>query len=133
MGSKTDGGAPKVQIETTGAFGQSTVRQISLDTNRPDLHGEFLFRFGNAIALPTRGLYTDAALWVLSVASPLRLVYSAVTGGLFGPGVGVVLLYAAGLPLVIAALAVGAQLPSHRPAVFYRFSLAALGVFLAVI
>ena len=129
----TDKGAPKVQVETTDAFGRPVVKQISLDTNRPDLHVEFLFRFGNAVAIPTRGLYTDAALWVLCVAVAFRVIYSAVSMQLIGAGVGVTLLYVIFLPLVVAMLAVAAQLPSHRPACFYRFSLAALGVVLAVV
>lgn len=128
-----DRGAPKVQVETTDAFGRPIVEQISLDTNRTDLHIEFLFRFGNAIALPTRGLYTDAALWVLSVATILRVAYSAVRLGLVQEMIAEFLVYFAFLPPLVAMVAIVIQLPSHRPACIYRLILIALGFTLAIV
>lgn len=128
-----DRGAPKVQVETTDAHGRPIIKQISLDTNRTDLHVEFLFRFGNAITLPTRGLYTDAAMWVLVPATILRVAYSAVRLGLLQEIIGEFLVYFAFLPLLVAMVAIVVQLPSHRPACLYRLVLIALGVTLAVV
>ena len=128
-----DRGAPKVQIETADAFGRPIVEQISLDTNRADLHVEFLFRYGNAIALPTRGLYTDAALWVLTVATILRVTYSAVRLGLLTSIIAEFLVYFAFLPLLVGMVAIVVQLPSHRPACLYRLILIALGFTLAIV
>lgn len=127
-----DRGAPKVQVETTDAHGRPIINQITLDTNRTDLHVEFLFRFGNAIALPTRGLYTDAATWVLTTATILRLAFSVVVMGWLPEIIGEVLVYVAFLPLLIGLCAIVVQLPSHRPACIYRIILIALGVALAV-
>lgn len=127
-----DRGAPKVQVETTDAHGRPIIKQITLDTNRTDLHIEFLFRFGNAVTLPTRGLYTDAALWVLTTATVLRVTYSVVRMGWLSQIIGEVLVYVAGLPMLIALCAIVVQLPSHRPACLYRIVLIALGVALAV-
>lgn len=128
-----DRGAPKVQVETTDAHGRPVIKQITLDTNRTDLHIEFLFRVGNALSLPTRGLYTDAAMWVLGVATILRVAYSAVRLGIIREIVAEFLVYFTFLPLLIAMMAIVVQLPTHRPACLYRIILVALGVTLAVV
>lgn len=120
--------APKVQVESSNAFGQATVRQISLDTNRVDIHNESLFRFGNAVAIPSRGLYTDALLWLLAVATPIRLIDSAFQVGLISAPVGWVLLAILVMPLGWALFSVFVQLPKLRPAVLYRLALVALGL-----
>lgn len=74
--------APKVQIETVGAFGQPTVRQIELDTNRLKVKVDALQGFSNAIAMPRRGIFADCALWVLGLAVLVRLPLSLAIGGL---------------------------------------------------
>lgn len=130
---RLDSNAPKVQVETTDPLGRPITQQITLDTNRTDLHIEFLFRVGNAIAMPTRGIYTDAVMWVLTAATVLRVSYSAVLIGVIPRIIAEFLVYFTFLPLLIALSAIVVQLPTHRPACLYRMILVALGVTLAVV
>lgn len=132
MAKRKDPGAPKVNVESVDALGRPIVQQIELDTNRPDLHIEFLFRFGNAIALPSRGLYTDAALWVLCVATPLRLVYSAMLLNIITGGVARAVLLLIFLPPIFGLLVVSTQVRSHRVSVLYRCFLIAVGILTAI-
>lgn len=123
---------PIVQVETTGALGQQTVKQVALDTNRVDVHIESLQRFGNLVALPSRGIYTDGVLWVLSVAVPLRLLDSAYIAGLL-PAVGLLAVFGLlAVPLLLAICMVFLQLPSHRLACIYRAGLVVCGFLLAL-
>lgn len=112
--------APKVQIETTGAFGQSVVKQISLDTNRLTVKVDALQGFSNAIAIPRRGIFADSALWILGIAVlirwPLSLAIAQVLP-LWGLGLGLGLIAA---PIGFALFSVWIAVPEQRPDVCYR-------------
>lgn len=122
--------APRVQIETTGALGQTTVQQISLDSNRLRVKTESLQRFSNFIAIPSRGMWLDCVQWVLSVAMLIRVVLSlgmlTQSYAVLGIGWGLMALMAA-FPLV----SVFTQVPDMRMDCFFRFCQINAGVVLA--
>lgn len=123
---------PKVQIPVSNAFGQQSVKQIELDHNRPSVHSESLSRFANMVALPSRGIYTDALLWVLSAAVPIRLLNSAVLVGLLPQAAAASIAELLVSPMLLAMLQVVWELPTLRGACLYRGLLIALGTFVAI-
>lgn len=122
-------GAPQVQVR--GRFGQ--VNQISLDTNRPSLQGEALWRAQNLVSFSTRGVYSDALLWILTPAVTVRLLNLAVAIGL--PGIaGFTLAVFLITPPMLLVLFAGVQSPgSHGGAAIYRYLLVAVGLVLAIL
>ncbi len=123
--------APTVQVETTGLFGQPTVRQIQLDSNRLTVKVESLQRFSNAVAIPSRGIWADALFWVLGIATLLRLPLSLVIAGwipLFALGLAVGLV---ALPLIFILAMVWMQIPDQRGDCLYRLCLTLVALCLA--
>ncbi|MEO0538378.1 MAG: hypothetical protein AAF215_31510 [Cyanobacteria bacterium P01_A01_bin.123] len=122
--------APKVQIETVGMFGQPTVKQIELDTNRLRVKTESLQRFSNMVAVPSRGIFLDALMWVFTTAVLLRWALSlAITFGglqLLGLAWGILIL-SCGFPLVVVFM----QVPELRIDCFARFCMINAGFALA--
>ncbi|MFG6094026.1 hypothetical protein SPB21_02185 [Leptothoe sp. ISB3NOV94-8A] len=123
---------PKVQIPVSNAFGQQSVKQIELDNNRPSIHRESLNRFSNMVALPSRGIYTDALLWVLSTAVLIRLLNSAVIVGLLPQAAAASIASLLISPVLLAMLQVVWELPPLRGACLYRGALMVLGIFVAI-
>lgn len=121
--------APKVQQK--GAFGQ--VNTITLDTNRPETTSETLFRAGNAIALPSHGIYSDALIWILVPAVSIRFVMHLVAFGVL-PGVGALAVLAFLLvpPMLIICYVCAQLSQTHTSASLYRLSLIAAGLALAI-
>jgi hypothetical protein len=123
--------APRVQIETTGLFGQPTVKQIQLDTNRLQVKTESLQRFSNAIAIPSRGMWADALLWILWIAVLIRLPLSLAISQVLPPwGLGLTLAIVAA-PVLFALVSVWTSVPDQRVDCFYRFCLINAAVLLA--
>lgn len=127
--AKTDNNAPKIQIgDRLGGF-----KQISLDSNRPSIADESLFRFANAIATPSRGLFSDALLWPLAVGVPTRLIYSAISFGIVAPAAGFGIIAFFLIPLILVVCYTASQLPdTHGMFCLYRLLQIALGLALAI-
>jgi len=127
--AKTDSNAPTIQIgDRLGGF-----KQISLDSNRPSIADESLFRCANAVALPSRGMFSDALLWPLAVGVPCRLIYAAIGFGLLSPVAGFGLIAFFLVPLIIVVCYTATQLPdSHGAFSLYRLVQIALGLALAL-
>ncbi|MEO1211636.1 MAG: hypothetical protein AAFX78_19205 [Cyanobacteria bacterium J06638_20] len=123
--------APTVQIETTGLLGQPTVQQIQLDSNRLKVKVESLQRFSNAIAIPSRGIWADSLLWVLGIATLVRLPLSVVVAGLAPPYLLALIWGLVALPLAFALGMVFIQVPEQRGDCCYRFCLINAGVAVA--
>ena len=123
--------APTVQIETAGLFGQPTVKQIQLDSNRLKVKVESLQRFSNAIALPSRGIWADALLWVLSVATFIRLPLSLGLAGMMPLFMLGLLWGLAAMPVLFMLGMVFVAVPDQRGDCFYRFCLINSGVMIA--
>ena len=120
-----DSNQPKVQVR--GRFGQ--VNQIALDTNRPSLHGEAIWRSSNMVALSTRGIYSDALLWVLTPAVTVRFIELAILVGLPAYAGLTLLIFLLAPVFLLIFLAVSAQ--GLRMAGIYRTILIVLGLVLA--
>lgn len=132
MSNKTQpSDAPRVQIETTGMFGQPVVKQIALDTNRLTVKTESLQRFSNAIAIPSRGIWADALLWVLWIAVLIRLPLSFAIAQLVPVwGLGLMLAIV-GAPMLFALMSVWTSVPDQRVDCIYRFCLINAAILLA--
>ncbi|MEM9805760.1 MAG: hypothetical protein AAF959_10815 [Cyanobacteria bacterium P01_D01_bin.56] len=123
--------APKVQIPVTNAFGQQSVKQIELDNNRFDIYTETLSRFANAVAIPTRGIYTDALQWILGFAVPFRVLDTLALWGIMPDVLMLVILAIAVMPVVTMGLMLWGQLAKFRWACFYRICLVTTGFLVA--
>ncbi len=123
------GSAPAVQVRDS--FGGT--RNLQVDTNRPSLAEESLFRFANAIALPSYGIYSDILTWILTPATVCRLLQTLAGSGVITATAGVSLSVFLLAPVVLMLLIVLQQAPGTHgiPAVF-RFLLILLGLFLAL-
>lgn len=117
----------KPVVQVRGKFGQ--VSQVTLDSNRPSLHGEAVWRSSNMVALSTRGIYSDALLWILSPAVGVRFIELAITLGLpaYAGLITTVFLLAPVLLLIFLAATQGGL----RFASLYRTVLIILGLVLA--
>lgn len=121
--------APKVQVK--GKFGQ--VDQISLDTNRPSIQGESLWRAQNLVALSSRGIYSDALLWVLTPATVVRAISLAVQAGVPVVGGVVLICFLLTPPLLLILLAANQSPKTHGGASLYRLLLILIGLALALV
>ena len=111
---------PQVQIESTGAMGQPVVKQVSLQSNRLAVKVDSLEQFANALAMPSRGLFADFALWTAAIATLIRLPLSLAAAGVL-PLWGCLLAWLlSGLPLGFALAMVWASVPDQRVDVVYR-------------
>ena len=122
---------PQVLTETTGPMGQPVVKQIDLQSNRLAVKVDSLEQFANALAMPSRGLFADFALWVASLATLIRLPLSLAAAGVL-PLWGCLLAWALiALPLGFALAMVWAAVPDQRPDVVYRVVQVLLAVAIA--
>lgn len=121
---------PKIQVN--GRYGQ--VEQIALDSNRTSIQAETLWSAQNAVAIPSRGIYSDLLLWILTPATVLRLLNLATLSGLI-PGLASTITACLLLVPVLLLLLTVAQLSpkTHGLAVVYRIALILIGITLAVI
>lgn len=108
--------------------GLPITQTLEVDSNRLSIHDETLFRWSNALAIPSRGAYTDAVLWVLTVAVPIRLLDSFALAGAFTPmlsmSLGAVLI---AVPTVLTWQCWQAR-KHTRIAIVYRLLLVAVGL-----
>ena len=122
-----------VNQTTIGPMGLPVTEQVEVDSNRLSVYSESMFRWSNALAIPSRGTFTDAAMWILSVACPLRLLDSLTLAGVFPLQLSISV---AGLllavPLVLTLQAWNAR-RYLRTAILYRGFLAVVGVAIAII
>ena len=63
----------KTQVQVDDSFGGK--KNLTIDTNRTDIYNETLFRSANMAAIPNKGIYSDALLWILTPAVSARLVF----------------------------------------------------------
>ena len=129
MADLNQASAPKVQVR--GKFGQ--VDQISLDTNRPSLQGETLWRSQQMVSFSSRGIYSDALVWILTPAVVIRLTYH-LTIAMALPGMlGVLLCSFLAVPVLLLILFAFTQsFKTHGGAAIYRYLLLLIGFILAV-
>ena len=123
-------GAPKVTAPD--AFGG--VQQLSLDSHRPLIQSESLFRFANMIAIPSRGVWGDSLMWPLVSAVVVRTVLHAVSFGIVAPAAALAFLFVVFAPLVIIICYTGTQLrTNHGMFSFYRLIQILIGFCLAMV
>lgn len=123
-------GAPKVTAPD--AFGG--IQQLTLDTNRPLIQNESLFRFANMVAIPSRGMYSEMLRWPLISATITRLIYHAVSLGIATPIAGLAFLVVVLAPLLVIIGYTGFQLNgTHGAFCFYRLVLIVSGFGLALL
>ncbi len=125
------GNSAKINQVTIGRDGLPVANQLDVDSNRLSVYSETLFRWSNALALPSRGTYTDVGVWVLSVAVPFRLLDSLEISGviplLLFAALGLLLL---AVPVVLTWQAWCAR--RHlRLAIMYRVLLTVIGFAIA--
>jgi len=124
-----DSNAPKVQVR--GRFGE--VNQIALDTNRPSLQSESLWRACQMVSFASRDIYLDALVWILTPAfaySSIALAAVTFMPPLAGDVLSVFLL----LPVLMLLLQVATHATgSHGFAVVYRVFLLVTGLALAIV
>ncbi len=102
----------KSEIITRTAFGGKS--SVALGGNRYSVKSEALFRSANFVAIPARGLVTDAALWVSFFAVLFRIPFSLLLAGMIPPYMAVILAVGIFLPAFGAVCGVFVQLPDHR-------------------
>lgn len=106
---------------------------IEVDSNRLSVYAESSFRWANALAIPSRGPYVDALMWILTVATPARLLDSLVISGAFP----VLLSVAIGALLVAVPLVLTWQVWNSkrhlRTAILYRALLVGVGIAIATV
>lgn len=120
-----------VNQTTVGPMGLPITQQLEVDSNRLSIYGETNFRWSNALAIPSRGPYVDVLMWILTVATPVRLLDSLVISGAFSPllsvAIGALLL---SVPLVLTWQCWNA-LKYLRLAILYRGLLVTVGIAIA--
>lgn len=121
--------APKVQV--AGRWGE--VNQISLDTNRPSLQGESLWRAGNLVAFATRDIYLDCLVWIITPAFILTTVQLLIIY-FIPPIAGLALLVFLLVPPILLILQAASQsTKTHGGAAIYRLLLIFVGLGLALL
>ncbi|MBT9312557.1 hypothetical protein [Leptothoe kymatousa] len=120
-----------VNQTTVGPMGLPITQAIEVDSNRLSIYSESSFRWANALAIPSRGPYVDCLLWILTIATPARLLDSLVIAGLFPP----LLSLAIGALLVAVPLVLTWQVWNSkrhlRVAILYRVLLLGVGIAIA--
>ncbi len=119
----------KPEIITRTAWGGKN--SVSLGGNRYSIKSESLFRAANFVALPSRGLVVDAAFWIASAATALRLAFSLMASGLVPHYLGLVVLALILLPPMGAIGMVADALPNHRPDCWARVLMLTVAVLIA--
>ena len=121
--------SPKVLQK--GAFGQ--VQEITLDTNRPSLQLESLWRAQNLVAFSTRDIYADALTWILTPAFTLSTILLCAV--YFLPAIAAIALIVFLLvpPLLLICQAAMQSAKTHYSAAMYRLLLIFVGFCLAVV
>jgi hypothetical protein len=108
--ANTDPNRPEIITRT--AFGGKSA--VALGGNRYSTKSESLYRWANAIALPARGIVTDAGLWVSAFAVGFRVPFSLMAAGLVPYYLGLSIMLLLLIPPVCALGMVAEALPDHR-------------------
>ncbi|PZO49122.1 MAG: hypothetical protein DCF15_17225 [Phormidesmis priestleyi] len=122
--------APQILIENQNALGHN-VEQISLDTNRVNIHSETTSRLANAISISSRGLWVDVSSWLVYCAAAFSVASLALDMG--AAPWAVALLF--GVPLISLTILIGAVIdrrPALAPHGMIRFLLLFIGAVIAV-
>ncbi len=122
-----------VNQTVVGPMGLPITQGIEVDSNRLSIYSESSFRWANALAIPSRGPYVDALLWILTIATPARLLDSLAISGLFPPLLSIALAaLLVAVPLVLTWQVWNAK--RHlRVAILYRLLLVAVAIAIATI
>ena len=106
---------------------------VEIDSNRLNVQAESNFRWANALAMPSRAVATDALLWVLTVATPIRLIDSLILTSLMPPLMGYGILAALFAYPLFMTWTVWQGRRGLRAAILYRVLLTVAGLAIATI
>lgn len=125
--ANTDPNRPEIITRT--AFGGKSA--VALGGNRYSTKSESLYRWANAVALPARGIVTDAGLWVSGFALGFRVPFSLMSDGLLPYYLGLTIMLLVLIPPVVALGTVSEQLPDHRVDCWARMAMIIGGLAIA--